>query len=318
MKFPPDLLRQCWFLAGPTAVGKSALAIELAREIGGEILSMDSMAIYRGMDIGTAKPSREELERVPHHLIDLIDPDEEFSTTEYLSRAIRCSEEVLSRGRIPIFTGGTGLYLRSLLRGVFEGPPADWSFRQRLLDDVERQPENWLHDQLLAVDPVTAQRLHPNDTRRLVRALEIHALTGQAPSVLHQEHPLPLEERPVHNYWLHPPRDWLYSRINQRVRSMFEQGLEQEVRELLARPRPLGRTASQALGYREVTDWLQGRLPSLAEAEELIQTRTRQFAKRQHTWFRNLKECREVPVSGEESVAIVKEQILQMSGSSMF
>jgi len=311
MKFPLDLLKQCWFLAGPTAVGKSALAIELAEEIGGEIVSMDSMAIYRGMDIGTAKPDRDDQARIPHHLIDLVDPEEEFSTAEYLTRAIRCCEEITGRGRVPIFTGGTGLYLRSLLRGVFEGPAADWGFRQQLLEEARRQPEGWLHQQLEQVDPVTSQRLHPNDSRRLVRALEIHALTGTAPSVLHQEHPLPVDDQPVHNFWLHPPRDWLYDRINNRVRIMFVRGLEAEVRQILARPQTPGRTASQALGYREVMDWLRGELPSQAAAEELIQTRTRQFAKRQHTWFRNLKECREILITGEESVADLKRKLLQ-------
>jgi len=310
MKFPLSVLQRCWFLAGPTAVGKSALSLELARVIGGEIISMDSMALYRGMDIGTAKPDVNERRQVPHHLIDIIDPHEEFSTAAWLSGGLACCEGILARGHIPIFVGGTGLYLRSLLRGVFEGPPADWAFREELKAAAVGQSADWLHRRLQYVDPATAARLHFNDERRLIRALEIHALTGSPASVLHQEHPLSPEEQPRHNFWLHPPRAWLYERINLRVQIMFERGLKEEVQQLLESPFPPGRTAGQALGYREVTDWLRGNLPSRAAAEKLIQTRTRQFAKRQHTWFRNLKECREVILCGKETTAELLEKLL--------
>lgn len=262
---------------------------------------MDSMAIYRGMDIGTAKPSREERKQVPHHLIDVVDPCEEFSTAEYFAAARHACEEIVQRGKTPVFVGGTGLYLRALLRGVFEGPPADWNFRNDLIARAAEQTDDWLHEQLQQVDSVTARRLHPNDTRRLIRALEIHHLTGTAPSLLQQEHPLPVEDRPAHVYWLHPPRAWLYNRINLRVDSMFEQGLEMEVQQLMNLSAPPGRSASQALGYREVIDWKAGRIASREATRILIQTRTRQFAKRQHTWFRNLYECREISITGAET-----------------
>lgn len=301
MKISADKLQQCWFLAGPTATGKSALSLSLAEKLDAEIVSMDSMAIYRRMDIGTAKPSEEEQRRVPHHLIDLIEPHQEFSTAEYLSAAIRVVDEILSRGRVPLFVGGTGLYLRALLRGVFEGPPADWEIRTKLMEQAAAGPPDWLHSELQKVDPVTAARLHPNDARRLIRALEVYTLTGVPPSELHQEAPLPPDKQPQHVFWLHPPRHWLHERINRRVVMMFERGLVDEVRALLDAPNPPGQTARQALGYRETIDWLEGRLGSEQETIELIQTRTRQFAKRQHTWFRNLTECREVPVTGEET-----------------
>jgi len=302
MKFPLELLQRCWFLAGPTASGKSALAIHLARAVRGEIVSMDSMAIYRGMDIGTAKPRLDEQAGIPHHLIDIVDPHEEYSTAEYLTAAITCVDQIVRQGHVPIFVGGTGLYLRSLLRGVFEGPPADWDFRQQLLQSAAGQPADWLHLRLQNIDPITAARLHANDTRRLIRALEIHAFTGSVPSKLLQEQPLSPTDRPAHVFWLHPPRSWLYDRINRRVDVMFRQGLEQEVQTLLAAPQPPGRTASQALGYREMIDWLQGRSPSIESTRELIQAKTRQFAKRQHTWFRNLTECQEIAISGNESI----------------
>lgn len=316
MKFPGDLLRQCCFLAGPTASGKSALAMLLAEHFNGEIVSMDSMAIYRKMDIGTAKPTRMERQQVPHHLIDLVEPHEEFSTAEYFTAAQRSCEEIVLRGKTPVFTGGTGLYLRAILRGVFEGPPADWDFRNRLLAAASEQPGLWLHRQLQQVDAPSALRLHPNDTRRLVRALEIHALTGEAASTLQREHPLPAEERPAKVFWLHPPRAWLHDRINSRVVRMFEMGLEAETRELLQLPQSLSRTASQALGYREVIDWIEGRLSNQTECLELIQTRTRQFAKRQHTWFRNLVECREVPMTGAESGEELCARLLSLSSNS--
>jgi len=314
MKVPLSVLQRCWILAGPTAVGKTALGIALAQAIGGEIVSMDSMAIYRGMDIGTAKPDVDERQRIPHHLIDIVDPHEEFSTAAWLTASLACCEEILARGKVPIFVGGTGLYLRSLLRGVFEGPPADWEFRERLKVEASGQPAGWFHRRLQQIDPTTAARLHANDERRLIRALEIHALTNTPPSVLHQERPLPPEERPRCNFWLHPPRRWLYERINVRVQAMFQQGLEEEVRQLLAASPPPGRTAGQALGYREVTDWLQGRLASREAAEQLIQTRTRQFAKRQHTWFRNLEEGREMAISGTETTAELLETLLGRAG----
>ncbi|WP_437230284.1 tRNA (adenosine(37)-N6)-dimethylallyltransferase MiaA [Planctomicrobium sp. SH661] len=312
MKFPPELLQRCWFLAGPTAVGKSALSLLLAERLGGEIVSMDSMAIYRHMDIGTAKPAPAELALIPHHLIDIVEPHQEYSTAEFLNASIQACEQIVQRGHVPIFVGGTGLYLRSLLRGVFEGPSADWGFREELLASAAKESPDWLHRRLQQVDPVTAARLHPNDERRLVRALEIHALTGAPPSELHQERPLPLEERPQHVYWLHPPRDWLYERINRRVSAMMDRGLEEEVQQLMVLEHPPGKTARQALGYREVIDFQSGLISSREEMIDLIQTRTRQFAKRQHTWFRNLEECREVTIQGTES----PEELLKKLGAS--
>ncbi|MGC1275510.1 MAG: tRNA (adenosine(37)-N6)-dimethylallyltransferase MiaA, partial [Planctomycetaceae bacterium] len=173
MRFDTDLLRRCWVLAGPTASGKSAAGLALAERIGGEILSLDSMAVYRGMDVGTAKPSIEDRTRVPHHLIDLVEPSENFSVAEYLALAERACRDVVSRGRTPLFVGGTGLYLRSLLRGVFEGPAAGPEIRSRLEHEAATLGVEALHARLATVDPATAARLHPNDVRRVIRALEV-------------------------------------------------------------------------------------------------------------------------------------------------
>ena len=163
-------IADCWFLSGPTASGKSAVALSLARLIDAEIVSLDSMALFRGMEIGTAKPSPAERAQVPHHLLDVIDPWEEYSLAQYVAAASRAVDEILARGKTPLFVGGTPLYLKSLLRGIFEGPPADWELRRRLIEQSEREGPFWLYGQLAEVDPLSAKRLHPRDSRRIIRA----------------------------------------------------------------------------------------------------------------------------------------------------
>jgi tRNA dimethylallyltransferase len=309
---PLDLLQKCWFLAGPTASGKSAVGIELARRMGdgpgAEILSLDSMSLYRGMDIGTAKPKAAERLSVSHHLLDLLEPHEEFSVSEYLAAAREACQNCVARARTPLFVGGTGLYLRALLRGLFQGPPADWAIRQSLERLAETEGNQAVHNELSRVDPALAQRLHPHDLRRVIRGIEVYLLVGKPLSELQRQQPLALEDRPRHVYWLEPPRDWLYERIDRRVDAMIEQGLVGEVARLLEGGKPISRTARQALGYREMIDHLEGRA-TLDEARALIKQRTRQFAKRQHTWFRNLVECQSVPISGEETPAEIARRI---------
>lgn len=301
------LLRHCRFLAGPTAVGKTALSLELAESIGAEIVALDSMTIYRGMDIGTAKPDPTTRLRVPHHLLDLIDPHEEFSLAEYLKAAESVCRDIVARGRVPLFVGGTGLYLRGVLRGVFEGPAADWNIRRRWQEFADREGLPALHARLREIDPSLAARLHPNDVRRIIRGLEVFEITGAPLSTQQIQAPRPRAECPRVD-WLEPPRDWLYERINRRVEEMFAAGLVAEASRLLSVDRPLSHTARQALGYREVIEHLEGGIP-LADTITLIQTRTRQFAKRQHTWFRNLEECRALRVSGDESPAELASQL---------
>ena len=312
MRFPTPLLQRCWFLAGPTACGKTATGIALAERIGAEIVCLDSMTIYRGMDIGTAKPTLAERSRVPHHLLDIRDPHEEFSAAEYMTAALAACESILSRGKIPLFVGGTGLYLRSLLRGVFEGPAADWTLRREYEQFAALQGAEALHARLAQVDPPTAQRLHVNDQRRVIRALEVHALTGQPASSLHQESPLPPDERPQHVYWLNPDREVLRQRISQRVDAMLAAGLVDEVRSLLRTPYGLGRTARQALGYREVLAHLEDGLP-LSEAIEQLKTHTHQFAKRQWTWFRNLEELKPIDITGTESAEAIAARMSRLA-----
>lgn len=312
MKIDPEILRNCWFLAGPTASGKTAVGLELARRLNAEIIALDSMTLYRGMDIGTAKPTLVEREMVPHHLFDILDPHEDFSVAEYVAAADQCCRSILQRGHTPLFVGGAGLYLRSLLRGVFEGPPADLAFRAELESQAAMHGPETLHARLQLVDPTTAQRLPPQDLRRIVRALEVFQVTGQPISAQQQERPVLGDDAPRRVFWLDRERAELHRRINVRVEEMFAAGLVDEVRQLRQRPQGIGRTARQALGYKEVLDWLDAGGGNLAGAIETVQTRTRQFAKRQVTWFRNLIECFPVPVAASDTPSTSADRLLQL------
>ena len=317
MKLPSSLLRQCWFLAGPTACGKSATSLVLAERLNAEIISLDSMAIYRRMDIGTAKPSRSDRLRVAHHLIDIAEPHEEYSVAEFVRHAAVVAEAIVGRGRVPLFVGGTGLYLRSILRGLSEGPEADWDFRRSMEQLAIQNGPEWLHGKLKACDPVTADRLHLNDMRRIIRALEVFELTGRPISEDQQHTPVPIEDRPRAVVWLEPPRDWLRARIDQRVDQMMAHGWLEETRELMALQPTPSRTARQALGYRELIEHLNDQL-SLAAAVEQIKISTRQFAKRQHTWFRNLEECSPLAITGLESPEMIADKIQTLGGRAEF
>jgi tRNA dimethylallyltransferase len=292
----PEPFSRALILTGPTGSGKTRLALDLAGRVGAEIVCMDSMTLYRGMDIGTAKPTPEEQARVPHHLLDVLEPWESASVAWWLERAAACCREIESRGRRILFVGGTPLYVKALLRGLFEGPPADESLRARLSTEAEQQGRAALHDRLARVDPVSAARLHPNDLKRVVRALEVYQLTGRPLSSWQTQW---TEEKsgdpssPRCCFYLDLPRELLYQRIDARVRQMVAGGWIEEVRQLRELPRPLSREASQALGYRELLAHLEGQA-SLEETIRLIQTRTRQFAKRQLSWFRHLPGCQSV------------------------
>jgi tRNA dimethylallyltransferase len=287
----PAAFRHALILTGPTGSGKSRLALSLAERLGAEIVSMDSMALYRHMDVGTAKPSAEDRRRVPHHLIDVLEPWEPASVAWWLGRAAACCRDIESRGKRALLVGGTPLYLKALLHGLFDGPPADEALRRRLTDEAERDGREALHHRLAAVDAVSAARLHPNDVRRVVRALEVWELTGRPISAWQTQWAEAPELPPDRCLCLDLPRPVLYQRIGARVGAMIAGGWAEEARALRALGRPLSREAAQALGYREMFDHLDGRA-TLEETVRLIQVRSRQFAKRQLTWFRRLPGCR--------------------------
>lgn len=284
----PGLFHHAVYLTGPTAVGKTAVGIALAQRLDAEIIALDSMTLYRGMDIGTAKPTVPERAGVPHHLIDVLEPSESASVADYRRWAEAVLIDLRDRGRTALFVGGTPLYLKALLRGLAPVPDADPELRARL----DRLPSP--HDELRRLDPETARRLHPNDRRRAIRALEVLERTGTPLSVLQREHDRPALGVAV--FALDRPRAELHQRIEARVEQMMRDGFLDEVRRLNEAPTPMGPTARQAVGYAEALDLIEGRYPH-DEAVRRIQARTRQFAKRQLTWFRALEEVRTWPVA---------------------
>ncbi|MGL4513540.1 MAG: tRNA (adenosine(37)-N6)-dimethylallyltransferase MiaA [Lacipirellulaceae bacterium] len=306
--------RDCWCLTGATASGKTAVALALAERLAGgaEVLSLDSMAVYRGMDIGTAKPTAAERTRVRTHLVDLRDPDEEFSVAEYLAEAERALADVRSRGVAPLFVGGTPLYLKCLLRGLFEGPGADWDLRHEIEEELEHAGLAALHERLTMVDPVAASTIHPNDARRIVRALEVFRATGEPISHRQLEFEDPVRAECLRVFALRRERDDQHRRIESRVDAMVAEGLIDEVRALTSGGSRLGRSASQAVGYRETLEHLGGE-HDLATTVERMRVRTRRFAKRQGTWFRSLAEVQFIDVAPDDAPEAIAERVLALA-----
>jgi tRNA dimethylallyltransferase len=246
-----SLPAQTLILTGPTGSGKTELALELAESLDAEIIAMDSMALYRGMDISTAKPILAQRQRIPHHLISVLDPWESASVAWWLGEARRCAQDIEIRGRRPLFVGGTPLYLKALLYGLFDGPPEDTELRRRLLSEASAAGSASLHKRLRESDPASAARLHPNDLRRIVRALEVLTLTGKPMSDWQTQwrQPTLAESNSPRCLWLDLPRIALYARINARVSQMFAEGIVEEIRALRDLDKPISKEAAQTLGY---------------------------------------------------------------------
>lgn len=288
-------------LLGPTGSGKTVLSLAMGERFGGEIVSCDSVAVYRGMDLGSAKPTPEERARLPHHLIDVADPDEPFTAGEYSRRARAALREIAARGRLPIVTGGTGLYLRALTEGLFAGPQRHEDLRARLRRRSERRGTAWLHRLLTHLDRATAARIHANDTPKLIRAIEV-CLAGRKP----MSHVLatpdiardPLTGFRLLRIGLNPPRAALYERLNKRCAEMFAAGLLEETRALLACYGPV--KALDSLGYRQaVSVLIKGLSEKVAVAE--AQQGHRNYAKRQLTWFRREADVHWIEAFGDEA-----------------
>ena len=275
----------CILIVGPTAGGKTTLSLELARRLpgGGECLCADSMQVYRGMDIGTAKPTSSERAQAPHHLLDVVEPDEPFTVDHWLPLAERSVEDIRSRGRFPILVGGTNLYIKAFMSGMMDGPAPDESLRKSL----EALDSETLRTRLVNVDPLAADRIHANDRRRTIRALEVHHLTGVPISESQAQWDQPDVRRDTLLVGLNYPAEVINPRINSRVRQMMEEGLLEEVTSLHEEGK-LGPQAIEALGYRQLVDHLEGKL-ELEEAIEQIKIRTRRFAKNQRTWLKRFQ-----------------------------
>ena len=276
------------FIVGCTGCGKGGLGREIARRVGGEIVSLDSMKVYRRMDIGTAKPSSETRASIPHHLIDLIEPSEEFTVMRYLELAERALADIAARGRPALVVGGTFLYLKAMTSGMFDGPGADPAIRDRLNNEAQTQGKEALHDRLRGVDPVAAERIHVNDLRRVIRALEVFELTGKPISEHQQQWAASAPDRGYQILGLRREAEDQSHRTNERVRRMIDAGLVEEVRRLLGEEKPLSTTARKAVGYAEIIEHLQDRA-TLADAIEMIKINTRQFAKAQRTWMKRFE-----------------------------
>lgn len=277
-------------IAGPTAVGKTTIAIELAERMGGEIVGADSRQIYRFMNIGTAKPTPEELSRVPHHLIDIRNPDEVYSAADFARDASAIMQEITGRGHVPFLVGGTGLYIHTLLYGIFEGPGKDEEFRNQMRTLTEQHGTVFLHQELQRLDPVSAQRLHPNDHLRIIRALEVLHLTGRPISEHQTFYTKPLNQFQSCFLVLNAPRPILYERIENRVENMVTNGLFQEVESLIQRGYHAELPAMTSVGYKEVLDYFHG-ISDRDTTVALIKRNTRRYAKRQLTWFKKYQDA---------------------------
>ena len=275
-------------ICGPTASGKSSLALSLCQENKGELCSMDSMQIYRHMDIGTAKPSADEQNQIPHHLIDLIEPTENFSAAMYKTYALACIKDCLTRGRLPVFCGGTGQYASALAQGITYIPlETDAAVAKQLLAEADEKGYEALHSELMRVDPVSAAKIHPNNKKRVLRALEIYRQTGKTMTYFNEQSIKEGPQYPFSLFAIDWNRDLLYSRMDIRVDQMLDAGLLDEVRKLRLFGLTSAHTSMQAIGYKELFSYLEGH-DSYEEAVAKIKQKTRNYGKRQMTWFRNM------------------------------
>ena len=277
-------------LTGPTSVGKTSLSIRLAHEIEGEIISADSMQVYRGMDIGTAKITAEEMDGIPHYLVDILDPDQPFNVVEFQRMAKEALSRIYSHGKIPILVGGTGFYIQALLYDIdFSEHPEEENYRRELAQLAEEKGKQYLHSMLEEVDPEYAASVHYHNVKKVIRALEYHKETGRKLSDHNREQQERISPYQFAYLVLNQDRGILYDRINQRVDQMMEQGLLQEVRQLSERGYTPDLVSMQGLGYKEFFEYFDGNLP-LEEVVDRIKMETRRFAKRQLTWFRREKD----------------------------
>lgn len=282
-----------FFLVGPTAVGKSRTAILLAQKLNAEIISLDSVQVYKGLNILSSKPTKNMLKKVRHHLLDIVRPEDEFDAAAYRRLAMRKINEIHRKGKIPLFAGGSGLYMNVVINGIFKDAGKDESLRERLYAQVKTKGSQFLYNKLKRIDPLAASKIHLHDVRRIIRALEVYSLTGRPISALWNKRRGLSDKYEITLFGLNKDRERLYNDINQRVEEMFAQEVVNEVRGLLRRK--LSRTCGQAIGLKEIRGYLDGNY-DLECAKELMKRNTRNYAKRQLTWFRKDKRIRWIDV----------------------
>ena len=295
-------------MVGPTAIGKSHIAMSLARKLNAEIISLDSMQVYKGMDILSAKPSASMRKKIRHHLVGIIAPSRSFNAADYRKAAARSIKEIIKRKKIPLLVGGCGLYMSALLDGIFAEKAKDKAIRARLEQEAQKKGKGALYKRLRAVDPVAALKIHPNDLRRVVRALEVYEKCGTPISELQKKRKGITAEYNVRVFGLNMERAVLYSRINKRVEDMFNEGLLKEERRLLKGR--LSRTASAAIGIREFKEYFDEK-HSLEETRAAIQHNSRQYAKRQLTWFKKDKRVEWLQIKNKDTARNITGRILK-------
>jgi len=285
-------------LVGPTAIGKSAVAVELAKKINAEIVSCDSMQIYKGLNLLTSKPGLTLRRKIRHHLIGSVAPTEEFNVSRYRQAALKKIKEIIKRGKAPVFAGGTGLYVSTLVNGIFKGKNASPAIRKKLYNMAKESGNKYLYEKLKKVDSRAAKNIHPNDTRRVVRALEVFEVTGKPISGLQKKREGLSKDYDVKIFCLNMQRAFLYKRIDRRVDSMFKAGLLKEVKNLAGKK--LSKTSRYAIGLNELNGYFKG-LYDLEEAKRLMKRNTRHYAKRQLTWFRKDKRIKWIGIKENEA-----------------
>ncbi len=298
-------------ILGVTGSGKGRLAFELAQRIGAEIISIDSMKVYRRMDIGTAKPPKEAREKINYHLIDIVEPSESFSVALFIEKFQRAAEQIKKRAKPIVAVGGTALYIKALLYGLFEGPGTDEKIRDALRTQADQQGQEQLYRQLEQVDPLAAQNIHPNDAKRIIRALEVFRLTGKPISTLQQQWNGQERKHGWTVIGLRREKTDASGRINQRVKKMISAGLVDEVRSLLSEEKELSKQARCAIGYAEIIEHIDKKTP-MEETIEMIKKNTRRMAKSQRTWFKTFKNVNWLDIENQETLEMILQRTMEL------
>ena len=311
VQFMVDMGKKLILIMGVTAGGKATLSFELAKKLDAEIISIDSMKVYRRMDIGTAKPSLQRQQEIRYHMIDIVEPSESFGVNTFLELCDNAIQDITSRGKRVIISGGTAMYIKTLLYGLFDGPGSDIALRDEIKTRGEEQGWELLYDELKSIDPLACEKIHLNDQRRIVRALEVYKLTGKPISSFQTQFDAPAPDPRFTIVGLRREKEDASRRINARIKKMAQMGLVQEVKDLLNENKPLSQQAAAAIGYAEIIDHLKGKLTE-DEAIEKIKVNTRKFAKAQRTWFKRFSGTNWLDTAQDDTVETMLEKTISI------